>query len=91
MPRRVSLHREANKAFRKLSAAERRRVRDSLLRVAQDPFTARAGADIKRLKGTRGREDLFRIRIGELRAIYAVEREEVLVTQIFRRGEGYEV
>lgn len=91
MPRRVSLHRDAAKAFQRLTAVERRRVKEALLRIADDPFTKRTGADIKRLKGTRGREDLFRVRIGELRAVYAAQREEILVTQIFRRGEGYDV
>lgn len=91
MPRRISLHREALKTFQKLSAAERRRVKDVLTRLADDPFTPRPGADIKRLKGTRDRGDLFRVRIGELRVVYAAERDEILVTQLFRRGEGYEI
>jgi len=41
------------------------------------------------LKGTKGREDLYRLRIGDYRAVYAVEGDAVLVTEIFLRGKGY--
>jgi mRNA interferase RelE/StbE len=40
------------------------------LRVLQEnPYEARPGADIVRLRGTRGRQDLFRLRIGDYRAV----------------------
>ena len=56
-----------------------------------DPFTPRLGADIERLRGTNGRQDLFRLRVGKFRAVYAVVKREVLVTDLFERGAGYEV
>lgn len=89
--RRVLLHPTASKALRSLSTEDRARVRAALGALATDPFTSRAGADIKRLKGTHGRQDLFRLRIGDFRAVYAVEGDDVLVTDLFRRGTGYDV
>jgi len=47
------------------------------------------GVDIARLKGTRGRADLFRMRVGDYRVIYAVDGEVVYVTDLFHRGRGY--
>ncbi|MGQ0536320.1 MAG: type II toxin-antitoxin system RelE family toxin [Methanobacteriota archaeon] len=88
---RVKLHPKALKALRDLPAADANRVKVALRRLADDPRTARPGADIKRLKGTHGRQDLYRIRIGGYRAVYAVEPAEVLVTDLFARGAGYDV
>jgi len=41
------------------------------------------------LEGTKGREDLYKLRIGDYRAVYAVEGTMVWVTEIFLRGKGY--
>lgn len=41
-------------------------------------------ADIKRLAGTKGRADAYRLRIGPWRAIYAIEEDQVDV-RIFER------
>lgn len=87
----VLLHPSALKAFQALLEQERARVREALARVAEDPFRKRSGADIRKLKGTHGRQDLYRVRVGELRVVYAVEDDAVLVTDLFRRGEGYDV
>lgn len=91
MPFRVLLHPKATKALGALPSADRKRVKAALKRLADDPVAPRSGADIKRLAGTRGREDLFRLRVGAYRAVYAVRGDEVLVTDLFARGRGYEV
>lgn len=91
MTREAFLHPSALKTFRALPEQERTRVREALARVAEDPFRRRSGADIRKLKGTHGRQDLYRVRVGELRVVYAVEDDAVLVTDLLRRGEGYDV
>jgi len=48
-----------------------------------------AGVDILRLRGTKGHEDLFRLTVGDYRAICAVQDEIVYVTDLFHRGRGY--
>lgn len=87
----VRLHPAAAKALARFGAADQKRIKKGLQRLADDPKMKRSGADIKRLQGTRGRQDLFRIRIGEFRAIYAVEGNQVLITEIFPRGQGYDI
>ncbi len=91
MTREVLLHPSALKTFRALPEQERSRVREALRRAVEDPFRKRSGADIRKLKGTHGRQDLYRVRVGELRIVYAVEDDVVLVSDLFRRGEGYDV
>ena len=91
MPYTVLLHPRVEKALRSMRREDADRVRRHLLALEKDPFSRRPRADIKRLRGTRGRQDLFRIRIGKFRAVYAVVEDEVLVTDLFERGAGYEV
>jgi mRNA interferase RelE/StbE len=85
----VKLHREVAKTLAGVNTKTRSRIIRALLVLQNDPFQPRSGADIVRLKGTRGRQDLFRLRIGDYRAIYAVEHNVVYVTDLFHRGKGY--
>jgi len=87
----IFLHPKVLKALDSMQPDDRARVKRSLRMLASDPFTPRSGADIKRLRGTSGRQDLFRLRIGRFRVVYAIVRREVLVTDLFERGAGYEV
>jgi mRNA interferase RelE/StbE len=85
----VKLHREVAKALAGMNGKTRSRIVKALRVLQNDPFQPRSGADIIRLMGTRGRQDLFRLRIGDYRAIYAVEDSVVYVTDLFHRGKGY--
>jgi mRNA interferase RelE/StbE len=89
MPYEVKLHREVVKALSELRNGIRVRIIQGLRALKDDPIHARLGADVVRLRGTRGREDLFRLRIGDYRAMYAVEDKVVYVTELFHRGRGY--
>ena len=52
---------------------------------------ARSGlGDLKRLGGTKGREDLFRLRVGDYRIVFALIGTEVKVTRTLHRSEGYD-
>ncbi len=88
---RVLLHPKVVRALRSMHRDDANRIRDHLAELEKDPFSRRSGADIKRLRGTKGRDDLFRIRIGNYRAVYAIVGGDVLVTDLFERGAGYDV
>jgi len=85
----VRLHREVAKSLERMSPQLRSRVVRGLRVLEVNPYESRAGADIVRLRGTKGREDLFRLRVGEYRIIYAVVANVVYITDIFHRGKGY--
>ena len=90
MPYKVRLHREVAKTLERMSPQLRSRIVRGLGALEANPYEPRPGADIVRLRGTKDREDLFRLRIGEGRVIYAVEAEVVYVTDIFHGGKIYQ-
>ena len=45
--------------------------------------------DTKKLKGVNGRENLFRLRIGNYRVIYFEDVKSFKIIQIIHRGKGY--
>ncbi len=71
-----------------LDSKEKNRIKSSLLELEDDPFRRRSGADIKKLV-THDEPPLFRLRIGDYRAIYYVVNYDVRVTEIIHRSRGY--
>lgn len=85
----VKLHPSVAKYLGELDERTSNRIKAVLYRLQMNPFRSRPGADIRRLEGTRRRQDLFRLRVGDYRVVYAVEKNIVWVTDIFMRGKGY--
>lgn len=69
------------KAFRRLSSEERRYIKDILRSLSAGNYK---DLDIKKLKG---REDIFRVRKGDLRIIYRVTDGGIFILAIERRRE----
>lgn len=65
------------------------RIKIALSELANDPFTTRAKADIKKLHGFE-KNPLYRLRIGDYRAVYFVIDGIVKVTNVILRKKGYE-
>ena len=89
MAYRVMVHPDAKKVLGGLPKDRRQKILEALRRLAEDPVTPRPKMDIRKLKGPTGRRDLYRLRVGDFRVLYDVERDTVWVTEIFRRGRGY--
>ena len=64
------------------------RIKNALQNLESNPFQSRSGADIRRLKVSTD-PPLFRLRIGDYRAIYFVIEKEIRVTEIIHRSKGY--
>jgi len=71
-----------------LNSKQKKRVKDALLKLEDSPFRRRSGVDIKKLV-TLDEPPLFRLRIGDYRAIFFVMESEVKVTEIIHRSKGY--
>lgn len=70
------------KALRKLDDRERKWVKEILAKLHTRRFKC---LDIKKLKG---REDIFRVRKGDVRIVYRVsEKREIFVLAVERRSE----
>ncbi len=80
----VIVERQAEKTLRRLPKEILSRVDRLLLSLAEDPRPVGC-------KKLRGYENLYRLRVGDWRLIYAIEDDElvVLVIEIAPRGEAY--
>lgn len=85
----VRLHPEVVKFIKKLDDRTQKRIKEKLRLLESDPWHSRPGAHIKKLSGTEGRQDLYRLRVGNYRFVYAFEENTVWVTDAFVRGRGY--
>ena len=56
--------------------------------LGENPYRARSGADIKKLSGFTN-PTLYRLRVGDWRAVYAIANNEVKITRIFPRKKEY--
>ena len=79
----------ASKILKQLEEQLSNRIKNNLKELENDPFKPRPKADIKKLHGF-DKPEMYRIRIGDFRAIYFVVGGDVKVTEIIRRGKGYE-
>ncbi len=85
---RILLSQTAVSQLSLLNSKQKKRVKDALLKLEDNPFRRRSGVDIKKLV-TQDDPPLFRLRIGDYRAIYFVIESEVKVTEIIHRSKGY--
>lgn len=71
------------KALQRLRPAERKKIKDILIRLKNHDFK---NLDLKKLKG---REDIFRIRQGKIRIIYRVDsKDNIFILALQRRNDA---
>ena len=70
-------------------AALQQKVRDRIKKSLNELAAGYQRLDIKKLKGTGDREDLFRLRVGNYRITYFPEPDIINVIRIDHRGKGY--
>ena len=87
MKYRILIGETARKQLKSLQYTERERILSNLGELASYPMKRRAKADIKKLHNAN--PELYRLRVGGFRIIYAVVGDEVMVTEIMRRGRDY--
>ena len=83
--KRVKLSSRAQKDFRRLEIGIKARIKTSLKELASDY----KGLDTKKLKGIHGREDLYRLRVGDYRIVYLPTNNEILIIRIDKRSKVY--
>lgn len=84
----ILLSRTAVSQLNALTTDMRARIKAGVQVLGENPFQRRPGADIKRLVASTT-PAFFRLRVGDYRIIYTVDRCAVKVTGIFHRGKGY--
>jgi len=77
----VVLEKNAIKYFERLSKSDRGRISSAISGLEHEP----PQGDIKKLKG---RGD-YRLRIGDLRVLFRIEPDVIIITNIAPRGQAY--
>ena len=79
-------------ARKQLDAMDERlkaRILDAIRSLETEPRRKRSGVDIKRLKGIKGKPDLYRLRVGKYRVIYEVSEGTVWISEMENRESAY--
>ncbi len=76
----------AEKAFRRLPPAVRRRFSAALELLRNDPRRRRPGCDLRLLSGA---ANAWRLRVGDFRGIYAIEESKIVFTRFGHRKDVY--
>jgi mRNA interferase RelE/StbE len=81
---RIIIHRKAERVLKRLDGDMLERIRQAIRGLASEPRSV----GYKKLSG---HENLYRIRVGDWRIIYAIEDKQlvVLVLEISPRGSAY--
>lgn len=85
----VQVHKKAREYYGRQQEKSQKRLKKALKELSKDPFSPRPNANIKKLSGTKGRDDAYRIRVGDYRIVYTIEKKRIYVTLIFQRGKEY--
>jgi mRNA interferase RelE/StbE len=67
----------------------KRVMKAALRRLAQDPTGRTVHLDVKELDVSEAMPRLYRLRVGDWRAVFAVEGRGLIVARIFHRRDGY--
>ena len=86
----VMLSPDAQKYLDDLDKKRAGNIKKHLKELEKDPFKPRAACDIDIVAGS-GRPPMYRLRMGEFRAMYFVEEQMVFVTDLFpkKRDSAY--
>lgn len=86
---RVRLDPDAADVLRTLAPHPKKRIRDGLRTLAEDPRGTTTDHDIKELTTQASGPPAFRLSVGDWRVAFLVRDDEILVIHIFHRRDGY--
>ncbi len=90
MRRRVRLDAAfAEPALRQMPPQPRRRLKEALRRLQEDPTGRTVGLGVRELDTSDELPRLYRLRVGDWRAVFAMRGNDLIVARIFHRRDGY--
>lgn len=87
MNNKVLVSKTFQQKFYKTPKSVQDRIKNLLKELQKDPHKSRPNCDIKLLTDTKPKK--YRLRIGDFRIIYLVEKEKILVIDLIKREVGY--
>jgi mRNA interferase RelE/StbE len=88
MVKEILLSTPAQKQYKNLNIKIRNQIKRALKKLSQKDKKCKL--DIKKLRGIKNREDLYRLRVGKYRIIYFEEKKSIKITKIIPRSKGYD-
>ena len=85
----ILIHESAEKVLNNLDTKIQKNIKDHLSKLSENLYSNQL--DIKKLKGLKDKQDLFRLRVGEYRIIYFIQDNIIYITEIMIRGRGYDI
>jgi len=73
--------------FQQLQKNFQNQIRKSLKELQNDPYSSRSNCDIKSLTDTHPKK--YRLRVGNYRVIYIIEKKDIKVIDLIKREVGY--
>jgi mRNA interferase RelE/StbE len=85
----VLLSKTSYNYLKKLPEKEKKKIKEGLKELENDPSKTRAKVDIKKLINTKPQK--YRLRIGNYRSVFVIEEKTVKIIEIFMRSKGYKM
>ena len=86
MPYKVFVSKTFQRKFQEFPNKQQDRIRKALKELQEDPYTSRPNCDVKILKDTKPKK--HRLRVGDYRIIYFVEKNDVKIIDLIKRKLG---
>ena len=83
----VLVSKKFQQKFQQFPNKIKNQIRNALNELQEDPYTSRPKCDVKELKDTHPKK--HRLRIGEYRVIYFIEKNNVKIIDLIKREIGY--
>ena len=82
----IKIHPKALKELTELPHVYKKKVKSALRLLAEKKDQ---NLDTLKIRGKKGKEDLIRLRIGDYRIIYKIERNTIFIIRIAHRSQVY--
>ena len=82
----IRIHPKALKEFRELPSGTKKKVKDALQAIAEG---SERSLDIAKTRGKKGKEDMMRLRVGDHRIIFKIDRRTLWIIRIAHRSKVY--
>jgi len=80
----------AQRQFEQLDRSLKDRIWKALKELSKQDLEQTGRLDIKKLRGIKNREDLYRLRVGDYRIIFFEDKTNIRIIQILHRNKAYE-
>lgn len=85
----VFLTHAAARTVRGLPPETKRRLKRAVLALPMDPIGEKGKLDVRRLAGHGDIGPVYRLRVGDWRAVFRILGARIEVVRVFHRSEGY--